>query len=286
MTVVWQMKLELTKTHDMKSESKQLHPPLFELTWEKQPTTSNWPVYSLEAKMILVLQPRRFASFEEKVHDRMQAVLQEINDWSVKELPESRHFRNFYPWGWSTHATSVRWEHHFFSFTLKPLRGGEVKLVSQWMSFGHVFSLILWDLKKCTKHWPPMFSLIFCCIPFRFQPCQRWNDKVDKTYPSNCPVRSFKLAWQHPCEWWGDFDTMAIILLPSFQSFLVISCSGASPVAQAWRDWGVNDFDFAPWSDLLRTIRKYQFLRWELEFSSNALHVAIILFGIGLGGLG
>lgn len=74
------------------------------------------------------------------------------------------------------------------------------------------------------------FEFLF---PSGFQPCQHWNDKVDKTYAYlSIKIVCFDhsiLHAKHPCEWCSDCDTMAIILLPSF---LVIWCSGASPVAQ------------------------------------------------------
>lgn len=74
------------------------------------------------------------------------------------------------------------------------------------------------------------FGFLF---PSGFQPCQHWNDKVDKTYAYlSIKIVCFDhsiLHAKHPCEWCSDCDTMAIILLPSF---LVIWCSGASPVAQ------------------------------------------------------
>lgn len=103
-----------------------------------------------------------------------------INKWLIYEwsiyINQWNFIRNFYPWGWSTHATSVRWE------------------------FGHVFNLysFMGFEETFTKHWPPTFSLNFCSLQV-FNLANIGMIKLIKLihiYPSNCLFRSFNLACQ------------------------------------------------------------------------------------------
>ena len=123
--------------------------------------------------------------------------------------------------------------------------------------------------ETCTKHWPPMppmFSLDFCSLQV-FNLANIGMIKLIKLmhiYPSKLSVSIIQSCMPNI----HVNDAVIVIPWPSFYSHHFL-WSGV----QVLHQW-------------LRTSRKYQFLRWELEFSSNALYVAIILVGIWVGRVG
>lgn len=118
-----------------------------------------------------------------------------------------------------------------------------------------------------TQHWPPIvfFEFLFYSLQV-FDLANIGMIKLIKLIHQTVCFDHSILHVKHPREWCSDGETTAIILLPSF---LVISCSGASPVAQ--------DKQKVPVPALGPPV---------FEQRCNALYIAIILVGIWVGRVG